>query len=423
MYIQTNDKYPIESQRNKKIHVPRSVAEVSIYRGEATLAPKPAYGSKEWVEERQALDANRPAQPGDTVVGKAGIEWGVQDKGLYSWSKVLVIKRLSSGEIFYLDGPPADCPESIKRRYYELVGPLLSNEERERLERECSVQRAQEKIQAHRDLHQLVKDQTVKDCSFGFTCDDDDWTDEKDEQGRSYVLRTVKRGKLLDVSLVLSPAYSDGATMAQARSLAYQFNAQPQQRKSFEQILFEQGHPYTYKPPVVNVDDELRARAAAYGEEIRQSDIKDPSCRAVKLVQTANGPRFFRDYERERAMGPDFGDFSEEGRLNILRAINERYGATGAGPGDAGFGPRSEDGGQVSDPQQSLRCPADSVSSSREDHGKAVEHHRNLARRAKTMSDGADHFARADAHDQCARDGGYVNACIRRKITAMEMVS
>src|ERR1051326_6991614 len=78
-------------------------------------------------------------------------------------------------------------------------------------------------VQSHRDTYELVKDGTIGDCSFAFSGVDDDWTQEQDERGNPYILRTVKSAKLHDVSLVLSPAYGDGATTAQARSLAYRF--------------------------------------------------------------------------------------------------------------------------------------------------------------------------------------------------------
>lgn len=82
-------------------------------------------------------------------------------------------------------------------------------------------------VQAHRDLHALVKDGTVAECSFAFSGVDDDWTNEQDERGSPYILRTVRSAKLHDVSLVVSPAYGSGATTAQARSLAYRFATIP----------------------------------------------------------------------------------------------------------------------------------------------------------------------------------------------------
>jgi HK97 family phage prohead protease len=78
-------------------------------------------------------------------------------------------------------------------------------------------------VQAHRDIYNLVKDGTLSECSFAFGAMDDDWSDAKDERGNRYQLRTVKKARLFDVSIVASPAYGGGATDAQARSLAYQF--------------------------------------------------------------------------------------------------------------------------------------------------------------------------------------------------------
>ena len=80
-------------------------------------------------------------------------------------------------------------------------------------------------VQAHRDLHALVKDGTLSECSFAFGAVDDDWSAMRDERGNRYQLRTVKRAKLYDCSIVTTPAYSDGATAAHARNLAYNFGA------------------------------------------------------------------------------------------------------------------------------------------------------------------------------------------------------
>src|SRR5208282_4895197 len=68
-------------------------------------------------------------------------------------------------------------------------------------------------VQAHRDLYELVKDGTISECSFSFSCDKQSW----DEAG-AVPLRTVQHGKLFDVSLVVNPAYSSGATLAEARA-------------------------------------------------------------------------------------------------------------------------------------------------------------------------------------------------------------
>ncbi len=86
------------------------------------------------------------------------------------------------------------------------------------------------KVSAHQDIYHLAQDQTIKDCSFAFSANDggEKWTQENDEDGRSYVLRSVSSAKLFDVSLLsAAPAYGSGATAVQARSLAYRFSAEP----------------------------------------------------------------------------------------------------------------------------------------------------------------------------------------------------
>jgi len=75
-------------------------------------------------------------------------------------------------------------------------------------------------VQAHRDLYELVKDGTISECSFAFLCDKQTW----DDSG-TVPLRTVQHGRLMDVSVVVSPAYSDGATLAEARSKKEQQNS------------------------------------------------------------------------------------------------------------------------------------------------------------------------------------------------------
>lgn len=76
-------------------------------------------------------------------------------------------------------------------------------------------------VQAHRDLHALVKDGTLHECSFAFgveSPDDEEWEKGTDERGKRIAIRTVKRAKLFDVSVVTNPAYGNDATSAQARA-------------------------------------------------------------------------------------------------------------------------------------------------------------------------------------------------------------
>jgi len=80
------------------------------------------------------------------------------------------------------------------------------------------------KVSQHRDIHQLVKNGTVNECSFEFGVPPggDEWTDWEDPEDRSHwQLRSVKRAELYAITLTPTPAYSNQATFAAARSLAY----------------------------------------------------------------------------------------------------------------------------------------------------------------------------------------------------------
>jgi uncharacterized protein len=63
------------------------------------------------------------------------------------------------------------------------------------------------------DVMELIKRGDLSQCSFEFGMDDDDdeaedWSEEKDAEGRSFIKRTIRSVAYLgDVSVVLSPAY------------------------------------------------------------------------------------------------------------------------------------------------------------------------------------------------------------------------
>lgn len=97
--------------------------------------------------------------------------------------------------------------------------------------------------QSHRDLHSSIKRGDINACSFAFNVDGEDgeaFDTDRDEEGRSFNRRTVKRARLFDVSAVTRPAY-DGATSVQARSCDYVIgrNVTPQ----FERALFKPCKP------------------------------------------------------------------------------------------------------------------------------------------------------------------------------------
>ncbi len=75
--------------------------------------------------------------------------------------------------------------------------------------------------QAHKDTYAAVQRGDLSECSFAFSVDDEDWKPGVDGDGEAIQIRTVKKGKLFDVSVVTYPFYSDNnATSAEARAAA-----------------------------------------------------------------------------------------------------------------------------------------------------------------------------------------------------------
>src|SRR5579871_1742059 len=73
-----------------------------------------------------------------------------------------------------------------------------------------------------REVHSLIDAGLVDQCSFAFTCpddDSDDW-DEAAQDGVRFIRRTLRNVKLHDVSCVTYPAYDKG-TNVNARSADY----------------------------------------------------------------------------------------------------------------------------------------------------------------------------------------------------------
>ncbi len=89
--------------------------------------------------------------------------------------------------------------------------------------------------------------------------------------------------------------------------------------------------------------------------------------------------------EKRRAADNAWNDFSLEGTERLRREVAKR-GITLAedGPG--------------------FDCPASSVSASKDDHEKAAEGHRCLARRCQSSEDYVKHLDAAEAHDAAAKD-------------------
>lgn len=59
-----------------------------------------------------------------------------------------------------------------------------------------------------RDTYNMMQRRDISDCSFAFTCDENEWEDIQDEETNQRIgLRSIIHARLLDVSVVGSPAY------------------------------------------------------------------------------------------------------------------------------------------------------------------------------------------------------------------------
>jgi hypothetical protein len=99
-------------------HKDNATAATLIAAGFAEAVVEPQRGSKGngWLEAR--LEQSRlagPLDPHSTSGWVNGTEWGVQTQ---KSGQVHVIKR-SRGEVLFFDGPPQDCPASIRQQYLD----------------------------------------------------------------------------------------------------------------------------------------------------------------------------------------------------------------------------------------------------------------------------------------------------------------
>jgi hypothetical protein len=130
-----------------KADVARSLAEVAIGYGQAELCRRPAYGTAEWVQERQAAAAKAVPDSGDVDPNSKGTEWGLKDRADSPFSQVTIIKRTGSTTTYY-STPPVDCPPSIVARWAELTqveNPELVSERLHQLKNRQITQQSEEK--------------------------------------------------------------------------------------------------------------------------------------------------------------------------------------------------------------------------------------------------------------------------------------
>jgi HK97 family phage major capsid protein/HK97 family phage prohead protease len=85
------------------------------------------------------------------------------------------------------------------------AGTLRLNEDGSGLRFRCELPNTQE----GRDTFELIKRGDLQDCSFAFTCDEEDWNEETDpeDNSRRIPVRTLRSVTIRDVSVVSAPAY------------------------------------------------------------------------------------------------------------------------------------------------------------------------------------------------------------------------
>jgi HK97 family phage prohead protease len=78
-------------------------------------------------------------------------------------------------------------------------------------------------VEAHRSIHALIANETMDECSFGFSVPSggDAWDEATDEEGRTYQRRTLRDLTLFEISSVVFPAYNETSVAARAAADYY----------------------------------------------------------------------------------------------------------------------------------------------------------------------------------------------------------
>jgi hypothetical protein len=218
----------------------------------------------------------------------------------------------------------------------------------------------------HVAVYRNVKLGNVGDCSFAFTPigeDGDAWEDRKDDQGRPFILRTLKDVNLYDVSVCTHGAYSEPSVQAREDNLT------PEVRSHIATVLDERAKKtgQAVLSTLGLVDKANKDKLAAIGAAIRADEAQQ---------RQAENDTFFATATPEE----------------IIRKLDEVDPSPSATP--------------VTDGNP---CPAGSRTSDRADHLRAVGFHnrrcefcRNIGDQEQAfahLSAAADHQAIADATD------------------------
>lgn len=123
--------HPLHSEKNgTKEHVPQAVAQVAIAYEQATLLPRPNYGTPEFAEERRQSDAGRKLQPGDSSAPFVeGTRWGISEHSLAG----LVILRESGSEVTRISDSAValanGCPKELAKEFNQRIAARMKQNE------------------------------------------------------------------------------------------------------------------------------------------------------------------------------------------------------------------------------------------------------------------------------------------------------
>jgi hypothetical protein len=116
-----------QDKRDDYEHVPRSVAEVSIYNGEAVAAPYQSYVER--LNEESKLP--RKLQPGDCAVPNIeGTRWGIQEHPL---AGTVILRESGSEQTRFSNADSAlyfGCPKDLAKEFQKLMDTRQGNAEK-----------------------------------------------------------------------------------------------------------------------------------------------------------------------------------------------------------------------------------------------------------------------------------------------------
>jgi len=156
-----------------------------------------------------------------------------------------------------------------------------------------------------RDLFELIKRQDIAECSFSFDSLSDSWGEEKDADGKSLTVRTLRDVNLFDVSPCVFAAYPEGTSVAARNQIAPETRASAARylatdetlprkiRKEMFHRLLRSILPWMEEEKNFAVRGLARIRAEK--DKLRRAKMTDSERRAeVKKV----GEQIVRDEER-----------------------------------------------------------------------------------------------------------------------------